>query len=112
MLGLSVAQIQADRLGAAAALAQRFQCVAVLKGSGSLISAPGETIRLNPSGNARLATPGSGDVLAGMVGAALAAGEPAFAAACAAVFRHGQIADDWPQDRSLTAGELARAAGH
>ena len=112
LLGLSVAQIQADRLGAAAALAQRFQCVAVLKGSGSLISAPGETIRLNPSGNARLATPGSGDVLAGMVGAALAAGEPAFAAACAAVFRHGQIADDWPQDRSLTAGELARAAGH
>ena len=111
LLGLSVAQVQADRLGAAAALAQRFQCVAVLKGSGSLISAPGETTRLNPSGNARLATPGSGDVLAGMVGAALAAGEPAFAAACAAVFRHGQIADDWPEGRALTAGALARAAG-
>ena len=107
LLATDARQVQADRLAAAAALAARFQCVAVLKGSGSVIAAPGEVPRINPTGNARLATPGSGDVLAGLVGALLAGGQAAFSAACAAVQRHGAVADAWPEGRSLTASALA-----
>ena len=79
-------QVQADRLAAARELADRFGAVVVLKGSGTVIAAPGETPVINPTGNARLATAGTGDVLAGMIGAALAAGRPAFAAAAGAVY--------------------------
>ena len=107
LLATDARQVQADRLAAAAALAARFQCVAVLKGSSSVIAAPGEVPRINPTGNARLATPGSGDVLAGLVGALLAGGQAAFSAACAAVQRHGAVADAWPEGRSLTASALA-----
>jgi hydroxyethylthiazole kinase-like uncharacterized protein yjeF len=98
---------QSERLRAAQVLAERFGCVVVLKGSGSVIAAPGETPHINPSGNARLATAGTGDVLAGLTGARLALGADAFEAACAAVFEHGTLADHWPDDRTLTAGTLA-----
>ena len=62
---------------------------------------------INLTGNARLATAGSGDVLAGMIGAYLARGESAFAAAGRAVYRHGQCADYWPSTQAFTAGQLA-----
>lgn len=108
LLGRTAKEVQQDRLGAAEELAKRFACTVVLKGSGSVIAAPGETTAINPTGNARLATAGTGDVLAGMIGARLAAGLPAFQAACAAVYRHGLAADRWPADQPLTAGALAR----
>jgi NAD(P)H-hydrate repair Nnr-like enzyme with NAD(P)H-hydrate dehydratase domain len=79
----------------------------VLKGSGTVIASPQEVPVINHSGNARLATAGTGDVLAGMTGAALAAGRPAMVAACEAVWRHGDLADRWPADVPLTAGALA-----
>ena len=84
--------VLADRLQAAAALAGDFACTVVLKGSGTVIASPGEAPRINFGGNARLATAGTGDVLAGMVGAGLAAGSTAHSAACAAVWRHGDRA--------------------
>ncbi|MEY2688748.1 MAG: hypothetical protein RL375_2946 [Pseudomonadota bacterium] len=65
LLGTSAAEVQADRLTAARALVDRFGCAVVLKGSGSVVMAPGLLPRINPSGNAALSTPGSGDVLAG-----------------------------------------------
>jgi hydroxyethylthiazole kinase-like uncharacterized protein yjeF len=111
LLGSSPGAVQANRLDAAARLAAQFQCVVVLKGSGTVIAAPHATPAINPTGNARLATAGTGDVLAGMLGAALAAGLPAFEAACNAVFQHGQRADDWPASHPgqvLTAGLLAQ----
>ena len=58
----------------------------VLKGSGTVVAAPGHIPNINPTGNAALATAGTGDVLAGMVGAKLAAGLPEFQAACQAVY--------------------------
>ncbi len=109
LLGIKAAQVQADRLGAARQLMERFGGVVVLKGSGTVIAAPGQIAAINPTGNARLATAGTGDVLAGMVGARLAAGRPAFAAACEAVYQHGLAADHWPEDRALTAADLAEA---
>jgi NAD(P)H-hydrate repair Nnr-like enzyme with NAD(P)H-hydrate dehydratase domain len=94
-------------LAAATQLALRFACVVVLKGAGTVIAAPGQLSAINPTGNARLATAGSGDVLAGLIGAKLAAGTPAFQAACDAVFLHGQTADTWPSESVLTASRLA-----
>lgn len=108
LLGTDTARVQADRLAAAQQLAERFACVAVLKGSGSVVAAPGQAPCINPTGNARLATAGTGDVLAGIVGARLAAGVGAWQAATAAVFAHGQTAEQWPTDQVLTADRLAQ----
>lgn len=110
LLGNSTAAVQADRPAAARALAEHFGAVVVLKGSGSVIAAPGRTPSINPTGNARLATAGTGDVLAGFVAAHLAAGGSAWDAACHAVYQHGALADAWPAGQALTASALARAA--
>jgi hydroxyethylthiazole kinase-like uncharacterized protein yjeF len=115
LAGSSAAQVQGDRLAAARQLAERFQCVVVLKGSGSVIAAPGQLTFINASGNALLATAGTGDVLAGMIGAYLSSGLSAFAAACSAVFAHGQAADAWAAQRPgqpFTASALARLHQH
>jgi hydroxyethylthiazole kinase-like uncharacterized protein yjeF len=97
LLGCSVAQVQKDRLAAAEELAQQSQSVVVLKGSGSIMSQTGRTSVINPTGNARLATAGTGDVLAGLIGAKLAYGNDAFLDTCEAVCTHGSIADSWPE---------------
>ena len=97
LLGCTAADIQADRLRAAQTLADDWGCTVVLKGSGSVIAAPGQRPRINPTGNALLATAGTGDVLAGMIGAALAAGLDPWSAARTAVHRHGALADAWAQ---------------
>lgn len=118
LLGINAAQVQADRLTAASQLAERFQCVVVLKGSGTVIAAPGQAPAINSTGNALLATAGTGDVLAGMVGSGLACGVQAadddssavFEAVCSAVFTHGQMADFWALNRpgqAMTASVLA-----
>ena len=116
LLACSTAQVQSHRLQAAQQLADRFACTVVLKGAGSVIAAPLQTPCINASGNAKLATAGTGDVLAGVVGAQLAAShaqcQTAFAAACSAVFRHGQAADRWGAEgteaETLTASQLAQ----
>ena len=109
LLGCTTQQVQDDRLKAAQELAERFQCSVVLKGSGTVIAAPGHTPRINITGNGRLAIGGTGDVLAGLVGARMAQGLGAFDAACAAVAQHGQVADDWPSGEALTASRLAQS---
>jgi hydroxyethylthiazole kinase-like uncharacterized protein yjeF len=108
LLGRTAADVQAGRLAAAGELAQRFSCVAVLKGSGTVTAAPGELPVVNFTGNAKLATAGTGDVLAGMIAARLAQGQDAMRAASEAVHAHGAIADGWPQRETLTASGLAR----
>lgn len=109
LLDCSVAQVQAGRLQSAQSLADALGAVVALKGSGTVIAAPGHPPVINPTGNALLATAGTGDVLAGMVGAAMAQGLQPHQAAMQAVFRHGQRADRWtlerPQQR-LTATQL------
>jgi hydroxyethylthiazole kinase-like uncharacterized protein yjeF len=101
--------VQADRIAAARALAQRFGAVVVLKGSGTVIAAPDGRVQVNPTGNARLAVAGTGDVLAGWIAARLAQGEVDFDAACAAVYLHGAAADGWAEGVPLTANALAAA---
>ena len=108
LLGSNTAGIQQDRLRAAAQLVERYGACVVLKGSGTVIAAPGQTPLINPTGNARLASAGTGDVLAGLIGAGLAAGLGAYEAACAAVWQHGRSADNWPPGQPLTAEALAQ----
>ena len=112
MAACSTADVQADRLTAAQRLADHFACTVLLKGSGSVIAAPGRTPHINLTGNARLATAGTGDVLAGLLAAGLAgqAQADSFTAATQAAFAHGKAADDWPVLTVLTANSLARAA--
>ena len=117
LLETDVATIQQNRLGAASTLSDRFQCTVLLKGSGTVICAPGQLPYINPTGNARLATAGSGDVLAGLIGARMAGGQTAWQAACAGAYLHGQVADRWPTRRTtadtsaggLTALSLAQS---
>ena len=109
LLGISTQEVQSNRLLAAQNIADCFNCTVVLKGSGTIIAAPGQTPFINPTGNAKLATPGTGDVLAGMIGAQIASGKAPFWAACDAVYRHGQLADQWPKNKILTAGLLSKS---
>lgn len=80
--------------------------VVVYKGADTVIAAPDGRAAINATGSAALATAGSGDVLAGLIGGLLAQGMPTFEAACAAVWLHGRageqlelglIADDLPE---------------
>ncbi|HSW22300.1 MAG TPA: NAD(P)H-hydrate dehydratase, partial [Burkholderiaceae bacterium] len=66
-------EVQAARLQAAQRLAESMQCTVLLKGSGSIVATPGHTTSINPTGDARLGTAGSGDVLAGWIGGLWAA---------------------------------------
>lgn len=113
LLGGDTASVQADRVAAARLLAQRCNAIVVLKGSGSVIAAPGGAAAINPTGNPALATGGTGDVLAGVCGALLAQGVPTWQAAMAAAWMHGAAADDLVREGvgpvGLTAGELAPA---
>ena len=107
LLGSSTAAVMADRLGAAQRLSQTMGAICVLKGSGSVICASGHTPLINPSGNAALATAGTGDVLAGLIGSALAnlalSPDQALQRVAAAVFQHGCLADRWEQADGLHA---------
>ena len=110
LLKTTAGNIQSDRISAARTLAQQTGTVVILKGAGSIISAPDGRLRINTSGNAGLASGGSGDVLAGLCGALLAQGMNTFDAACLAACVHGQAADDLVAQghgpAGLTAGEL------
>ena len=114
LLGTATATVQADRVGAALQLAQRFKAHVALKGCGTVVSHPDGRWRINTSGNPGLASGGSGDVLSGIIGALLAQGWPAAAALSAAVHLHGAAADalaakgDGPI--GIAAGELIPAA--
>ena len=99
LLGCSTVEIQSNRLFHAQSLADKMQCVVVLKGSGSVVAAPNAIPVINPTGNALLSTAGTGDVLAGLIGARLAQGQEAMQAACSAVFDHGLRADQWLAQR-------------
>ncbi|HSH90113.1 MAG TPA: NAD(P)H-hydrate dehydratase [Ramlibacter sp.] len=110
LLGIGTSAVQADRIGTSRALVERFKAIVVLKGSGTVIAAPGELPTINATGGARLATAGTGDVLAGMIAARLGAGVSPFGAAAGAVYDHGLAADRWPPGFPLSAGMLARGS--
>lgn len=104
--------VQADRLRAAQSLADRFGCTVLLKGSGSVIAASQRVPAINPSGNARLASAGTGDVLAGWLAGLWAAAQAgpapaaAFEVAQAAAYGHGIAAQRGDPAAPLPASQL------
>ena len=113
LLDMTVAEVQADRLGAARQLAAQLGVIVVLKGSGTVIAAPDGQVVINNTGGPALATAGTGDVLAGLCGSLLAQGWPEWEAAIGAVWLHGAAADALVAAGNgpigLTAGELIPA---
>ena len=109
LLQTSTANIQAQRLTATQTLAQRLQCTVLLKGSGSIIASPEHVPHINPTGNPRLAIGGTGDVLAGLIGARWRSHAHPHQAACAGAWEHGALSDQWPNHQTLTASRLACA---
>ena len=109
LLGSDTAPVQADRLGAARELAGRYGAVVVLKGSGTVIAMSGEVPRVNATGNASLASAGTGDVLAGWIGGRWASGaESAFDVATRGVVEHGAAAEP-ERTGALRASDLIEA---
>ena len=81
------------RAEAALRAAVAFGAVTVFKGSGSAVAAPDGRVFVNTTGNPGMARGGSGDILAGLIGAFLAQGADSFSAASAAVYVHGLAGD-------------------
>lgn len=82
----------ADRISSARSLAADANSVCLLKGPATVIAAPGGRVAVVDEGDERLATAGSGDVLAGVVAAFIARGAPVFEAAYSAAFVHARAA--------------------
>ncbi len=93
LLNIHTADVQGDRLGAALEIARTFGAYVVLKGTGSICAFPDGRWSVNTTGNPGLASGGTGDVLAGMIGAFLAQGLEAAQALQYAVCLHGAAAD-------------------
>lgn len=109
LLGVGIAEIQADRYAAARTLCQRFGCVVVLKGAGTVVAAPGALPLVIAAGNPGMAVAGTGDVLTGVVAALRAQGHaPADAAATGALLHAaaGDAVAAADGERGLLASDL------
>jgi NAD(P)H-hydrate epimerase len=106
LAGISVAEIEADRLAIAGRFAAAYGVYLVLKGAATVIAAPDGRRAVNASGNPGMASGGMGDVLTGVITALLAQGYEPFAACCLGVYCHGAAADLVARDR----GELGMIA--
>jgi NAD(P)H-hydrate epimerase len=103
------ARVGADRVASARQLAHDLGVVVLLKGPTTVVAEPGGRALLVAAGDARLATAGTGDVLAGVIGALLARQVPAFEAAAAGAWVHGQAGRRGP--RHLIARDLPPLVG-
>jgi NAD(P)H-hydrate epimerase len=110
-LGNTAGDVERNRFPSARAVVARTGAVVVLKGAHTIVAAPDGRLAISPIACPALATAGSGDVLAGVVAAALC-GLPAFEAACAAVMLHARAGEAWSAahggaDRGMLASEIA-----
>jgi hydroxyethylthiazole kinase-like uncharacterized protein yjeF len=108
--GLSVAEIQANRIESASRFAKENELTLILKGARTLIAFPDGSVSVNPTGNPGMATAGSGDVLTGVIAGLIAQGLEPRSAAIAGVYLHGLAGDIYAHEKgseiSLVAGDL------
>ncbi|MCP5141419.1 MAG: NAD(P)H-hydrate dehydratase [Gammaproteobacteria bacterium] len=109
LLGIGVAEVQADRFAAVGALRERFGGTVLLKGAGSLVASRHPPIGLCDRGNPGMASGGMGDVLSGIIAGLLAQGFNAHAAAASGAWLHAMAADAAARadgERGLLASDL------
>ncbi len=109
LLGVSIAEIQQNRLEVAVKAATQWGTIVVLKGNRTIIAAPDGRVCVNPTGNPGLATAGTGDVLTGIIAGLAVQGLEPVAAAALGVYLHGLVGDQVQQQkgmRGLIAGDL------
>ena len=109
LLGCSVADIQADRLGSAMNLANRYQAVVLLKGQGTVLASPDGRMAICTDGNPGMSSGGMGDVLTGVISALMAQGQSPWDAAVYGACLHSAAADLAAEDggmRGLLATDL------
>jgi NAD(P)H-hydrate epimerase len=114
LIGMSIEEVQGNRLEIARTFASTHQVYVILKGHRTLIASPDGSVFINPTGNPGMATGGTGDVLCGMLAAWLAQLLDAEAACKLAVYLHGVAGDLAEADEgevSMTAGDLAGHIG-
>ena len=104
--GLKTSEVQADRLGVAGRFAKSWRKVVVLKGAQTVVADPDGRLSINPVATPALASGGTGDVLAGMIGSLRGQGLPAFEAAVTGVYVHG-LAGQWLEREIGRSGVLA-----
>lgn len=110
LMRMTVEGVQERRMEVARAAASRFGCVVVLKGAHTVVADPEGRVRLSPFANPLLASAGTGDILAGMIGAYLAQGRAPFDAAALGVYLHAACGESLREEygeSGLLAHELA-----
>lgn len=107
LAGMSVPEIQNDRIGVASNFASTYKVTLLLKGAATVIANPNGDIFINSTGNAGMATGGTGDALTGIIGALLAQGYTATQAACLGAYLHGLAGDLAAAEK----GEVGMIAG-
>lgn len=107
LLSVPAGEVAARRLDHARAAAQRGNATVLLKGEATIVADPSGKAYVVPTGNPGLATPGTGDVLSGVIAAHLAKGLGATEAACLGAYLHGLAADLAAQDAFGTEGLVA-----
>ena len=115
LLGISVAEVQADRFAAVHQLQEKYSAVVLLKGPGTLIAGANEIIKVCPYGNPAMATAGMGDILSGLIGGLIAQGCDLQTATELGCRLHSSAADLAVQEsglRGLTATDLLPQLGN
>jgi len=113
--GLTVAEIQADRINSTGSFATSYNAHVALKGDRTVIAAPDGRVFVNPTGNTGMGSGGTGDVLTGMVGGFLAQQLDPLEALCLGVFVHGMAGDlaaERHGQRGLLASDILAELGH
>ena len=112
LVGGTIEEVQEDRVGIARRKAQEWGAVVVLKGARTVVADPDGPVAIIPTGNPGMATGGTGDVLAGLLGALLAGGLRPREAARAAAWIHGRAGDLAAErfgERGMMAGDLGES---
>ena len=106
LIHLTIDDVQSNRIEIARNFAQRHKCTVVLKGAHTIISSADGVIAINPTGNAGMATAGSGDVLTGIISAFISAKLNGFNASVAGAYVHG-LAGDFAKEEKGEFGLIA-----